>query len=71
MVEHLVVVEADLGRAAAVRALRISLETGERVRESFPMFLAKVVGSIVIAARRRKTLRPVSEHPRQEAECRN
>jgi predicted amidohydrolase len=32
------VVEADLGLAAGVLTVEVSLETVDRVRESFPMF---------------------------------
>ncbi|MFB8369820.1 carbon-nitrogen hydrolase family protein [Pseudarthrobacter sp. NPDC055928] len=38
LVDPMGVVEADLGLAAGVRAVEVSLETVDRVRESFPMF---------------------------------
>lgn len=38
LVDPMGVVEADLGLAAGVRAVEVSLETVDRVRQSFPMF---------------------------------
>ncbi len=38
LVDPMGVIEADLGLAAGVRTVEVSLETIERVRESFPMF---------------------------------
>ena len=38
LVDPMGVVEADLGLATGVRAVNVSLETVDRVRESFPMF---------------------------------
>lgn len=38
LVDPMGAVEADLGLEPCVRVLEISLETVERVRESFPMF---------------------------------
>ncbi|WP_305775672.1 hypothetical protein [Pseudarthrobacter sp. NIBRBAC000502772] len=38
LVDPMGVVEADLGLEPGVRSVEVSLETVERVRESFPMF---------------------------------
>jgi predicted amidohydrolase len=38
------IVESDLGLAAGVRAVEVSPEVVERVRESFPMFAAVALG---------------------------
>ncbi len=38
LVDPMGVVEADLGLEPGVRAVEVSLETVDRVRESFPMF---------------------------------
>ncbi|WP_459793931.1 nitrilase-related carbon-nitrogen hydrolase [Arthrobacter sp. AD-310] len=38
LVDRMGMIEADLGLAAGVQVVEVSLETVERVRESFPMF---------------------------------